>query len=171
MAKEKENEVVLEEEKTKKKSKKDVEIEAKEKQYNELNDVFHRMAAEYDNFKKRSQKEKDSLRESVTADVVAKFLDVSDNLERAITVIEATEKNEAVYEGLNMVWKQLKDTFNSLDVEPIESVGEQFNPELHNAVMHVEDDSVGNNVIVEEFQKGYIMKDKVIRHSMVKVAN
>ena len=173
MAKEKENDIELEieEETPKKKPKKNTALEKKEKECIELKDSFQRMAAEYDNFKKRSQKEKEALREDVTSDVVSKFLDVADNLERAITSVEISDGNEAVSEGITLVWKQFKDTLNFFDVEPIESIGEQFDPNLHNAVMHIEDDNFGDNEIVEEFQKGYIMKDKVIRHSMVKVAN
>lgn len=125
--------------------------------------------AEYDNFKKRTVKEKEKLYADSVGDTVAKLLPVIDNLERALASFTDTE-NE-FYKGFELVLKQTVEIFEKLDVKPIVSVGESFNPDFHNAVMHVEDDAAGENTVVEEFQKGYMYKDKVIRYAMVKVAN
>ncbi len=136
--------------------------------YDELYDKHLRLMAEFENFKKRTQKEKEEISQFVTADTIEKLLPVLDNFERAISSIE--EKN-TFSEGVEMVYKQLVEIFEKIGVEEIESVGKEFDPNLHNAVMHVEDEEAGTNVIVEEFMKGYKFKDKVIRYSMVKVAN
>jgi len=150
------------------------EIKAKlEEQIKKSDDYFNRMqrlAAEFDNYKKRTAREKESLYLEVVAEVVAAFLPVADNLDRALKAASESS-DQPLKEGVELVHKQMKDVLKSLEVEEIKSVGEKFNPDLHNAVMHVTDDSVGENIIVEEFQKGYIVKDKVIRYSMVKVAN
>jgi len=129
-----------------------------------------RLAAEFDNYKKRTAKEKESLYLETVADVVAVFLPVADNLDRALKAAEDSS-DQSLKEGVQLVHRQMMDVLKSLGVEEIKSVGEKFNPDLHNAVMHVTDDSVGEGIIVEEFQKGYIIKDKVVRYSMVKVAN
>ena len=144
------------------------EDEAKKK-YDSLNEKYLRTLAEYDNYRKRSIREKEAIYPEAKADAAAKFLPVMDNLERALGI--ETEKN-AFYEGVELVKKQLDEVFKSLGVEPIGAEsGEEFNPELHNAVMHVEDEDYGESVIVEELQKGYKLGDRVLRHSMVKVAN
>ena len=141
-----------------------------EQQAAEATDKLLRTMAEFDNFKKRSQKEKEDLFAFVVCDVVAEFLPVLDNLDRAVAAgLDCDDKS--LLDGVKLVQKQFVDTLNALGVEEIKSVGEEFNPELHNAVMHVEDDSVGANIIVEEFMKGYVYKGRVIRHSMVKAAN
>lgn len=125
--------------------------------------------AEYDNFKKRTVKEKEKIYTDSVGDTVAKLLPVIDNLERALASFTDTE-NE-FYKGFELVLKQTVEIFEKMDVKPIISVGEFFNPDFHNAVMHIEDEAVGDNTVVEEFQKGYMYKDKVIRYAMVKVAN
>ena len=131
-------------------------------------DKHLRLMAEYDNFRKRSQKEREALYTDVKADTIAKLLPVYDNLERAL---KAPTTDEAFYKGVEMTMTQLLDIFDKMGVKLIAAEGEKFDPERHNAVMHVDDDSVEDNVIVEEFQKGFILGEKVIRFSMVKVAN
>lgn len=131
-------------------------------------DKFLRLAAEYDNFRKRSQKERLSLRGEITADAVTQFLPVYDNLERALSHETA---DEAFYKGVEMIMIGFKDVLEKLNVTEIKAVGETFDPELHNAVLHVEDQEKGQGEIIEELQKGFKLGDKVIRFSMVKVAN
>ena len=139
-----------------------------EKKYNDVNEKYMRTLAEYDNYRKRTIKEKESIYPEAKAVVIEKFLPVMDNFERAL---DSAENKDSFYEGIVMLKKQLDDVFASLGVEEIKAVGEQFNPELHNAVMHIDDEEQGENVIVEEFQKGYKIGERVVRHSMVKVAN
>ena len=129
---------------------------------------YLRLMAEFDNYKKRSAKERENIYTDVRVDTVTKFLPVYDNLERAMKTETA---DEAFKKGVEMTFNQLTDVFRKLGVEEIESVGKPFDPTLHNAVMHVEDEALGENEIVEEFQKGFRIGDKVIRFSMVKVAN
>ena len=136
--------------------------------YDELYDKYLRMLAEYDNFKKRTTKEKEELYSFAVADTLEKLLPVLDNLERAA---DAAEEKSPFADGVKMVLKQFGETLAKMDVTAIEAVGGEFDPNVHNAVMHVEDESVGTNIVVEEFQKGYKYKERVIRHSMVKVAN
>ena len=131
-------------------------------------DKYLRILAEYDNFRKRSAKERENIYADVRADTVVKFLPVYDNLVRALA--QATE-DEAYRKGVEMIMAQLEEILAKLGVEAIPAVGEVFDPKLHNAVMHVEDESCGEGIIVEEVQKGFRMGDKVIRFSMVKVAN
>jgi molecular chaperone GrpE len=143
----------------------------KEEEAKELLDHMQRLAAEFDNFRKRTQKEKDRLYVDAVSDVVSKFLQVYDSLERALQT-SGNEDSQGLKEGVNLVFKQISDILSKLDVKPIDAVGTTFNPEFHNAVMHVEDEALGHNIVIEEFQKGFIYKDDiVIRHSMVKVAN
>lgn len=131
-------------------------------------DQYLRLAAEFDNFRKRSQREKDAVYLDATADAVKKFLPVYDNLERALKNETA---DEAYKKGVEMTMAELKKIFGSMDVEIFGATGEAFDPQRHNAVMHVEDESLGENVIAEVFQTGFAMKEKVIRFAMVKVAN
>ena len=133
-----------------------------------LNDKYLRICAEYDNFRKRSQKEKDSLYGDVKAETLNKFLPVYDNLVRALA--QSTEV-EAYLRGVEMIMNQFNVTMEKLGVTEIECLGKKFDPAFHNAVMHVEDEEKGENEIVEVFQKGFMMGDKVIRFAMVKVAN
>ena len=139
-----------------------------EKKYNDVNEKYLRTLAEYDNYRKRTIKEKESIYPEAKAVVVEKFLPVLDNFQRAI---DSAENKDAFYEGVVMLKKQMDEVLGALGVEEIKAVGEEFNPEVHNAVMHVEDEESGENIIVEEFQRGYKIGDRVIRHSMVKVAN
>ena len=142
--------------------------EAAEKLVREEKDRYLRLAAEYDNFRKRSQKEKDSLYTDIKVDTLRKFLPVYDNLERALKQATA---DEAYRKGVEMIMVQFKSTMDGLGVTEIAAEGEKFDPEKHNAVMHVEDESFGENEIVEVFQRGFTLGDKVIRFAMVKVAN
>ncbi len=145
-------------------------LEEKSKQCEDFKNMVQRTAAEFDNYKKRTIKEKEALSLDIAIDTVDSFLPVVDNLERALKAAENMENNP-LKEGVEMVMRQLKDCLDKLGVEAIEAVNNPFDPELHNAVMHVTDDEIGENIVVEEFQKGYTMKGKVIRHSMVKVVN
>lgn len=133
-----------------------------------LNDKYLRLCAEYDNFRRRSQKEKDNLYGDVKADTLLKFLPVYDNLLRALNT---PTEDEAYRRGVEMIMNQFNATMEKLGVTRIESLGEKFDPELHNAVMHVEDEEKGENEIVEVFQEGFRLGEKVIRFAMVKVAN
>ena len=147
-------------------------LEKKENEINELLDRTQRLAAEYDNYRKRTNREKERLYCDSVCDVVSKILPVVDNLERAIAAEVETEEGKSLREGISMIIRQMSDILEKIGVKPIEAVGKPFDPELHHAVMHVEDDSYGESEIIEEFQKGYIYKDEiVIRHSMVRVAN
>jgi len=146
-------------------------LEEKSKKCDEYFSLLQRTAAEYDNYRKRTAKEKEALYADAVSDVVAAFLPVIDNIERALKACSEHGNGQSIKEGIELVSKQVNDVLAKLGVEQIKSVGEEFNPEVHNAVMHVEDENYGKNVVVEEFQKGYIYRDKVIRYSMVKVAN
>ena len=133
-----------------------------------LTDKYLRVCAEYDNFRKRTQKEKDNLYGDIRANVVTSFLPVYDNLVRALG---AVTEDEAYRKGVEMIMNQFNSTLEKLGVTEIKAVGEKFDPALHNAVMHVDDETKGENEVIEEFQKGFKIGDKVIRFSMVKVAN
>jgi len=129
---------------------------------------YLRLMAEYDNFRKRSAKEREAIYTDVRVDTVGKFLPVYDNLQRAMATATA---DEAYKKGVEMTFNQLREVFKKLGVEEIEAVGKTFDPNFHNAVMHIDDEEKGENEIVEEFQKGFKVGEKVIRFSMVKVAN
>ncbi len=129
---------------------------------------LQRTAAEFDNYKKRMQKEKDATYNLAVGDVVTKFLEVLDNLEKALL---AETKDEKMKEGIDLIRKEMVDIMTTLKIERIATVGETFNPEIHEAVMHVEDEEHGEKEIVEEFRSGYKMGSRVLRHAMVKVAN
>ena len=139
-----------------------------EQQIEDLTDRLKRSMAEFDNFRKRTEKEKSSMYIIGAKDIVEKMLPIVDNFERGLA--QAPE-DDPFAEGMKMIYKQMMTAFDEMGVKPIEAVGKDFDPNLHNAVMHVEDESVGENIVVEEFQKGYTYKDFVVRHSMVKVAN
>ena len=147
----------------KKKDKRDEKIE-------ELTDQVRRQMAEFDNFRKRTDKEKSQMFDMGARDVIEKILPVVDNFERGLETVGEDGENPFV-EGMRKVYKQLMTVLDGLGVKPIEAVGQPFDPAFHNAVMHCEDESVGENTVVQEFQKGYLYKDTVVRHSMVKVAN
>ena len=148
----------------KKKDKKDEKIE-------ELTDMVKKQMAEFDNYRKRTEKEKASMYEIGAREVIEKILPIVDNFERGLAAVPEEEKETPFVDGMNKIYRQLLSVFEGMGVKAIESVGQEFNPDYHNAVMHVEDEEAGENVVVEEFQKGYTYKDTVIRHSMVKVAN
>lgn len=137
----------------------------------ELTDRVTRQMAEFDNFRKRTEKEKAAMYEIGAKSVIEKLLPVVDNFERGFSTVAEEDKDDAFVKGMEMVYKQIMTTFETIGVKPIEAVGQEFNPDLHNAVMHVDDESVGENIVVEEFQKGYTYHDSVVRYSMVKVAN
>jgi Molecular chaperone GrpE (heat shock protein) len=147
----------------KKKDKKDEKIE-------ELNDKYTRLFAEFDNFRKRSEKEKKAMFEVGAKSVIEKILPIIDSFERGLATIPEEEKT-GFAEGMDKVYKQLITSLEEAGVKQIEAVGQEFDPNLHNAVMHIEDESLGENIIAEELQKGYIYRETVVRHSMVKVAN
>ena len=137
-------------------------------EYAALNDKYLRLCAEYDNFRKRSQKEKDNLYADIKAETLKQFLPVYDNLVRAL---DQSTEDEAYRRGVEMIMTQFNTTMEKLGVTEIEAAGQKFDPTIHNAVMHVEDESFGENEVVEVFQKGFKLNDKVIRFAMVKVAN
>lgn len=137
----------------------------------DLQDRVKRQMAEFDNFRKRTEKEKSAMFEMGASDVIKKLLPIVDNFERGFKSVSEEELETPFAKGMDMVYKQTVKMLSDMEVKPIEALGSEFNPDFHNAVMHVEDDSVGENVIVEEFEKGYTYRDTVIRHSMVKVAN
>lgn len=148
----------------KKKDKKDEQIE-------ELTDKLKRQMAEFDNYRKRTEKEKRQMYEIGAKSIIEKILPVIDNFERGFASVTEEDKANPFVEGMDKVYKQMMTVLGEMGVTPIEALGEEFNPDFHNAVMHVEDEEAGENVIVEEFQKGYLYKETVVRHSMVKVAN
>ncbi|RGD66234.1 nucleotide exchange factor GrpE [Lachnospiraceae bacterium OF09-6] len=150
-----------------KKEKKDKNAELVE----ELTDKVKRQMAEFENFRKRSEKEKAGMFEMGAKSVIEQILPVIDNFERGLAAVPEEAKADPFVEGMEKIYRQFMDTMDKLNVKPIEAVGTEFNPDFHNAVMHVEDEEAGENVVVEEFQKGYLYKDQVVRHSMVKVAN
>lgn len=137
----------------------------------DLTDRLKRSMAEFDNFRKRSEKEKATMFDMGARSIVEKILPVVDNFERAMVAAPKEADGKAFADGITMIYNQLKKTLEDLGVKPIDCVGQPFDPNFHNAVMHVEDESLGENVVVEELLKGYMYKDSVLRHSMVKVAN
>ena len=151
----------------KKKEKKD----KKDEQIAELTDKVKRQLAEFENFRNRTEKEKSQMYMVGARDVIEKLLPVVDNFERGLKSIPEDQKDGPVASGMEMIYKQLITVLTDLGVTPIEAVGQEFDPNLHNAVMHAEDEELGENIVAEEFQKGYKYKDTVLRHSMVKVAN
>ena len=166
-----EEQIEQEEVKTEEEPKQDKTRELSDK-VKEWEDKYVRLYAEFDNYQKRTQKEKDARYADAVIDTVAGFLEVSDNLERAISISVETEEAKKVLEGVELVKKQMADILSKLGVEPIKAVGEEFDPNVHNAVMHIEDENITENTVVEELQKGYIYKnERVVRYSMVKVAN
>ena len=151
----------------KKKEKKD----KKDEKIEELTDRVRRQMAEFDNFRKRTEKETTQMFETGAKSIVEKILPVVDNFERGLAAVTEEEKGTPFVEGMEKIYKQMMTVLEEAGVKPIEAVGQEFDPNLHNAVMHVEDEEFGENIIAEEFQKGYTYRDSVVRHSMVKVAN
>lgn len=148
----------------KKKDKKDEQIE-------ELIDKNRRLMAEFDNYRKRTEKEKSAMFEVGARSMIEKVLPVVDNFERGLASIPEEQKDTPVAQGMEKIYKQMAAALEEMGVKPIEAVGKPFDPNLHNAVMHTEDDSLGENIVAQEFQKGYTYRDTVVRHSMVQVAN
>ena len=148
----------------KKKDKRDEQIE-------ELNDRVKRQMAEFDNFRKRSEKEKSMMFDMGAKNVIEKILPVVDNFERGFTTVEEADKDDAFVQGMQQVYKQLMTELESIGVTPIEAVGQEFNPDFHNAVMQVESEEYESGIIAQEFMKGYMYRDTVVRHSMVGVVS
>ena len=166
-ASEKENKETSEKEEKASEKKKD----PKDEKIDELNDKLKRSMAEFDNYRKRTDKEKSAMYEIGAKDVIEKILPIVDNFERGLNSIPEDAKGSAFADGMEKIYKQFVKTLDDMGVKPIEAVGKPFAPNFHNAVMHVEDDELGENIIAEEFQKGYMYRESVVRHSMVKVAN
>ena len=154
----------------KKKDKKDKK-DPKDQQIEELTDRYKRTMAEFDNYRKRTEKEKTAMYEIGAREVINKILPVVDNFERGLATIPEADRTNPIADGMDKIYKQLTKTLEDMGVKEIEAEGVEFNPDFHNAVMHVDDDSLGENVVAEVLQKGYTYKDSVVRHSMVKVAN
>ena len=148
----------------KKKDKKDEQIE-------ELTDKVKRQMAEFDNFRKRTEKEKSQMYDMGAKTIVEKILPVIDNFERGLAAVPEDNKEDAFVVGMDKIYRQMLTVLEEAGVKPIEAVGAEFDPNFHNAVMHVEDETLGENVVAEELQKGYMYRDTVVRHSMVNVAN
>lgn len=137
----------------------------------ELTDRVKRQMAEFENFRKRTEKEKSSMYEMGARDIIERMLPVIDNFERGLATVPEDAKDSPLAEGMEKIYKQFRKTLEEAGVKAIEAVGQEFDPDFHNAVMHVEDENLGDNVVAEELQKGYMYRDSVVRHSMVKVAN
>ncbi|MCC8017579.1 MAG: nucleotide exchange factor GrpE, partial [Lachnospiraceae bacterium] len=147
-----------------KKDKKDEKIE-------ELTDRVRRQMAEFDNFRKRTEKEKSQMFETGAKSIIEKVLPVIDNFERGLAAVPEEEKENPFVDGMEKIYRQMMTVLEEAGVKPIEAEGKEFDPNLHNAVMHIDDENFGENIVAEEFQKGYTYRDSVVRHSMVKVAN
>ena len=137
----------------------------------DLTDRLKRSMAEFDNFRKRTEKEKSAMYEIGARDIIEKILPVVDNFERGLAAVPEDAKDNPYADGMEKIYKQMVKTLEDLGVKPIEAVGKEFDPNFHNAVMHVEDENLGENIIAVELQKGYMYRDSVVRHSMVQVAN
>lgn len=153
---------------SKKKEKKE---DKKDEKIAELNDRLMRTMAEFDNFRKRSEKEKAQMFEIGAKDIVEKILPVLDNFERGLGSVPEEDKDSAFVQGIEQIYKQFVTALEEGGVKAIDAVGKEFDPNFHNAVMHDEDESLGENIVSEELQKGYMYRDTVVRHSMVKVVN
>ena len=147
------------------------ELEKKEEELAEQKNSFLRLMAEFDNFRKRTEKEKSGMYDMGAKDVIEKILPVLDNFERGFLLVSEEDKEDPFVQGMEKIYKQFIAVMKELGVKPIDAEGKEFDPNLHNAVMHVEDDNFGENIVVKELQKGYTYKDSVVRHSMVTVAN
>ena len=142
-----------------------------EKEKAEITDSYRRLAAEFDNFRKRTIKEKDEIFKNATSSLIEAFLPVMDSMEMAKASVDDNAEKADLKKGIELIYRQFSEVLDKLDIDEIECLGEEFDPEMHNAIMHIEDEKYGENEVVEVLQKGYIFKDKVIRHSLVKVAN
>ena len=150
--------------------KKDKKLEALENQKKELEDKVMRQMAEFENYRKRTEKEKATMFEMGAKSVIEKMLPVVDNFERGLASVPEENQTDPIYEGMNLIYKQLMGELDKLGVKPIEALGQEFNPDLHNAVMQVESEEFEEGVVAQELQKGYMYRDSVVRHSMVAVA-
>ena len=169
-AEESESEEKSEGSKLKNFKKKDKKLEALENQKKELEDKVMRQMAEFENYRKRTEKEKATMFEMGAKSVIEKMLPVVDNFERGLASVPEEDQTDPIYEGMNLIYKQLMGELDKLGVKPIEALGQEFNPELHNAVMQVESEEFEEGVVAQELQKGYMYRDSVVRHSMVAVA-
>lgn len=149
----------------------ELELEKQKELLDEANDKYKRLLAEFENARNRNEKESKRMYDVGAKEVLEQLLPVVDNFERALQAIPEEDKERAFEQGVDKIYKQLMVTLNDVGVKPMEATGADFNPDFHNAVMHVEDEEYGENVVVEELQKGYMYKDDVLRYSMVKVAN
>ncbi|MBD5503158.1 MAG: nucleotide exchange factor GrpE [Lachnospiraceae bacterium] len=155
----------------KKKDKADKKQEALKEKIEELEDRVKRQMAEFENFRKRTEKEKTAMFETGAKSVIEKILPVVDNFERGLAAVPENEKDGGFAQGMEMIYKQLMTELENMDVKPIPAVGEEFNPDFHNAVMQVESEEYESGVIAQELQKGYTYRDSVVRHSMVAVVS
>ncbi len=153
------------------KSGKNKELAAKDAKIEELSDRLMRNMAEFDNFRKRTEKEKSQMYDIGVKSIIEKLLPIIDNFERGLGALTDKDKENAFAQGMELIYKQMTNSLEEIGVKQIEAVGKEFDPALHNAVMHGEDETMGENIISDEFQKGYIYRDIVVRHSMVKVVN
>jgi len=153
------------------KSSKSKELAAKDQKIEELTDRLMRTMAEFDNFRKRTEKEKTMMYDTGVKSIIEKILPIVDNFERGLGTITEKEKESSFAQGIELIYRQLVTSLDEIGLKPIDAVGKEFDPNLHNAVMHGDDDSLGENIVSDEFQKGYIYRDMVVRHSMVKVVN
>ena len=147
------------------------ELAVKDQKIEELSDRLMRTMAEFDNFRKRSEKEKTMMYDMGVKSFIEKILPIVDNFERGLGTITEKEKESAFAQGIELIYRQLMTALDEIGVKPIDAVGKEFDPNLHNAVMHGEDEGLGENTVSDEFQKGYMYRDIVVRHSMVKVVN
>lgn len=160
----------------KKKSKKaskamELELNKKDEEIAELKDKYQRLMAEFENARKRTQKETARMYDIGSKEILEKLLPVVDNFERGLEAVSEEDKDDAFVQGIDAIYKQLMTALEEAGVSPMDSVGKEFNHDYHNAVMHVDDETMGENLVAEEFQKGYMYKDQVLRHGMVKVVN
>lgn len=149
----------------------EIDLEKSEAKVAELSDKYQRLMAEFENARKRNAKEQSHMYDIGAKEVLSKLLPVVDNFERGFDILSEEEKEGAFAQGILKIYQQMMTVFTELGVEPMNAKGKEFNPDFHNAVMHAEDEEMGENIVAEEFQKGYMYKDMVLRHSMVKVVN
>lgn len=149
----------------------EIALKKSEEKAEELTDKYQRLMAEFENARKRNAKEQSHMYDVGAKEVLAKLLPVVDNFERGIDALSEEEKEDAFAQGVVKIYQQLLASLEEIGVKPMDAVGKEFNPDLHNAVMHEENEEMGDNLVAEEFQKGYMYKEEVLRHSMVKVVN
>ncbi len=153
------------------KNSKSKELAAKDQKIEELTDRLMRTMAEFDNYRKRTEKEKSTMYDMGVKSMLEKLLPIVDNFERGLGTLTDKEKESGFAQGIELIYRQLMTALDEIGLKPIDAVGKEFDPNLHNAVMHGEDENLGENTVSDEFQKGYMYRDMVVRHSMVKVVN